>query len=58
MSMEPIKHDGGEKRTTGMEKINRAQRRVTRSVVNNAAWFIGFFIVFIVVVVFTTDINL
>lgn len=58
MSMEPIKPDGGEKRTTGMEKINRAQRRVTRSVVNNAAWFIGFFIVFIVVVVFTTDINL
>ncbi len=43
MSMEPIKHDDGEKRTSGMEKINRAQRRVTRSVVNNAAWFIGFF---------------
>ena len=42
----------------GNGKINRAQRRVARSVVNNAAWFIGFFIVFIVVVVFTTDINL
>ena len=58
MSMEPIKPDNGEKRSTGMEKISRAQRRVTRSVVNNAAWFIGFFIVFIVVVEFTTDINL
>ena len=27
MSMEPIKHDDGEKRTSGMEKINRADRK-------------------------------
>lgn len=58
MSMEPIKNDGGERQPTSMEKINRAQRRVTRSLVNNVAWFVGFFIIFIVIVVFTTDINL
>lgn len=63
MAMEPIKPDNENRQSsggkqTGIDKFNNAQRRFTRSVLNNAAWFIGFFLVFIVVVVFTTDISL
>ena len=63
MAMDPIKPDKESRQTTGgkqtgIDKFNNAQRRFTRSVLNNAAWFIGFFLVFIVVVVFTTDISL
>lgn len=62
MAMDPIKPDNENRQSagkqTGIDKFNSAQRRFTRSVLNNAAWFIGFFLVFIVVVVFTTDISL
>lgn len=41
-----------------IERTNAAKKKVTRSILNNTGIFIGIFIIFVVIVVFTTDIKL
>lgn len=62
---EPIKpiNGGGEKESKPVmgaviEGINNKKRRFAKSLLNNSGIFVGVFLVFVVVVVFTTDITL
>lgn len=41
-----------------IEKSNGVKRRVARGILNNTGIIVGFFLLFVVVVVFTTDINI
>ncbi len=62
--MEPIKQGGGaadnKPKTAGelIDRSNRVKKKVARGILNNTGIFVGVFLVFIVVVVFTTDIQL
>lgn len=41
-----------------IQKSNSVKRRVTKSIMNSTGMIVGFFLLFVVVVVFTTDINI
>lgn len=41
-----------------VERVGKTQRKVTRNILNNAGTIVGIFIIFVVIVVFTTDIKL
>ena len=61
--MQTIKKDDYERtpsRSLGaaIEKGGAAKKRLTRSILNNTGIFVGFFLVFVVIVVFTTEINI
>lgn len=57
--MEQIKND----KTTNsvgssIERMNKGQKKITRTILNNTGMIAGFFIIFVVIVVFTTDVRL
>ena len=67
MATEPIKpigtpsstsQPGGNKVGNAIENMNAKKRKITRSILNNTGIFVGVFLVFIVIVVFTTDVKL
>ena len=63
---EPIKPIGGNKESSAkpknmgeaIENMNATGRRITKRILNNTGIFVGVFLVFVVIVVFTTDIKL
>lgn len=61
--MEPIKPSGGaanKPKTVGeaIERSNSVKKKITRGILNSTGIFVGVFIIFVVIVVFTTDIQL
>ena len=64
MAMEPLKQIGEQnrppKKTVGqaIETMDVKKKKVARSILNNTGIFIGIFLVFVVIVVYTTDIKL
>ncbi len=61
--MQTIKKDDYERtpsRSLGaaIEKGGAAKKRLTRSILNNTGIFVGFFLIFVVIVVFTTEIKI
>lgn len=58
--MEPIRNDKPPKNNTeqAFEKFSNASNKVKRSIVNYTSSIVGIFIVFVVIVVFTTNIKL
>lgn len=60
---EPIKPinttpSGGNKAGNVIENMNSKKQKITRSVLNNIGIFVGVFLIFVVIVVFTTDIKI
>ena len=50
--------DGARKFGDVIDGSNRAKRRIARGILNNTGIFVGVFIIFVVIVVYTTDIQL
>lgn len=61
--MDPIKPNSSTENNTKnvgdfIERSNKVKRKIARGIINNSGIFVGVFIVFVVIVVFTTDIKL
>lgn len=58
--MEPIKNNNERESFAGqaVDRVNKTQKRVVRSIFNNMAMIVGMFIIFVVIVVFTTDVKI
>lgn len=61
--MQPIKKDNLDRTPskglgTAIERSGAAKKRLTKSILNNTGIFVGFFLIFVVIVVFTTEIKL
>lgn len=56
--MEQIKNDNKPQTGQTIERMSKTQKRVARTILNNTGMIVGFFIIFVVIVVFTTDVKL
>lgn len=56
--MEPIKNNKTPSVGDSIERMNKGQKKITKTILNNTGMIVGFFIIFVVIVVFTTDIRL
>ncbi len=56
--MKQINNDKSQDTGQTIERVSRTQKRVARNILNNAGTIVGIFIIFVVIVVFTTDIKL
>ncbi len=56
--MKQINNDKPQDLGQTIERVNKAKKRTVKNILNNAGMIVGFFIVFVVIVVFTTDIKL
>ena len=56
--MEQIKNDNKPQTGQTIERMSKTQKKVARTILNNTGMIVGFFIIFVVIVVFTTDVKL
>lgn len=57
--MEQIKNDKTPNTVgSSIERMNKGQKKITKTILNNTGMIVGFFIIFVVIVVFTTDVRL